>query len=71
MDDSDLPTTNPPAGKAHFPWTCGCRADLMEEMFLVRDLVMLPSGKIDVASGKKLRTLLRRHPTLKLRQSTS
>ena len=43
----------------------------MEEMFLVRDLVMLPSGKIDVASRKKLRALLRRSPALKLRQFTS
>ena len=71
MEESDLPTTKPQAGKASSPWTWGCRADLMEEMFLVRDLVMLPSGKIDVASRKKLRALLRRSPTLKMRQFTS
>ena len=68
MEESDLPTTKPQAGKAHSPWTWGCRADLVEEMFLVRDLVMLPSGKIDADSRRKLRELLRRDPTLKLRQ---
>ena len=71
MEETDLPTTKPQAGKASSPWTWGCRADLIEEMFLVRDLVMLPSGKFDVDSRKKLRALLRQHPTLKLRQFSS
>ena len=43
----------------------------MEEMFLVRDLVMLPSGKIDVASRKKLRALLTLSPTMRMRQFAS
>ena len=71
MEETDLPTTKPQAGKASSPWTWGCRADLIEEMFLVRDLVMLPSGKFDVASRKKLRALLSLSPTLRMRQFTS
>ena len=71
MEESDLPTTNPQAGKAHSPWTWGCRADLIEEMFLVRDLIMLPSGKMNVETRKRVRALLASDKTLKLSQFSS
>ena len=71
MADTDQPTTEPRLGKACSPWTWGCRADLIEEMFLLRDLGVLPSGKIDADGRIELRALFRRQPQLKMRKFRS
>ena len=57
LDDSLLPTTKPRAGKACSPWTWQLPTDAVSDLVIARDLCVLPSGKLDTAARKIMRTL--------------
>ena len=68
LDENESPTTRPSSGAACSPWTWQLPADALSDLVIARDIGILPSGKLDTAARKILRT----HPTpLKMRQFKS